>query len=87
MLQFHKTLHTHKVVVHPRHLPLLRLPGGTCIYREREGGRDRKDTETREGKRKSSSESNGALEKKRQEGRIRASGKKKKSLDRKSRQI
>lgn len=55
MLQFHKTLHAHKVVVHPWHLPLLRLPGGTCRERERE--------------RERSSEPNRALEKKRQEGR------------------
>lgn len=41
MLQFHKALHTHKVVVHPWHLPLLRLPGGTCREKERERERRR----------------------------------------------
>lgn len=66
MLQFHKTLHTHKVVVHPRHLPLLRLPGGTCRERER-GGRGGGGE-----RRERSSEPNRALEKKRQEGRERA---------------
>lgn len=56
MLQFHKALHTHKVVVHPWHLPLLRLPSGTCRERERQR----------------SLEPNRALEKKRQEGREKA---------------
>lgn len=47
MLQFHKTLHTHKIVVHPRHLPLLRLPSGTC----RESERARGEEKEREGER------------------------------------
>lgn len=36
MLQFHKTFHAHEIVVHPGHLPLLRLPGGTYRARGRE---------------------------------------------------
>lgn len=66
MLQFHKALHTHKIIVHPRHLPLFRLPRRTC--RERDWGGAGGEERGRKRERKVMRIKQ-ALEKKKQEGK------------------